>query len=71
MVDTQVGCLARCVSRNDANLREQTISDIPDNTYTFSTAMEGEYDVTYVKDAYCSYPPEPRSAESKQKLLQW
>jgi hypothetical protein len=49
----------------------QTISDIPDNTYTFSTAMEGEYDVTYIKDAFCSYPPEPRSAESKQKLLQW
>ncbi|KAJ9093059.1 hypothetical protein QFC21_006552 [Naganishia friedmannii] len=49
----------------------QTISDIQSNSYTFSTAMEGEYDVTYVKDTYCSYPPQPRSAESKQKLLQW
>jgi hypothetical protein len=47
------------------------VTDISTNTYTLTAAMEGEYDVTYIKDAYCSYPPEPRLAESSQKLLKW
>lgn len=35
----------------------QTITGVMDDTYTIYSSQEGQYRVTYISDAFCSYPP--------------
>lgn len=48
-----------------------TIPDIMEKTYTIMASTEGEYHITYVADAFCSYPPNAQSGTGNagQKLI--
>lgn len=35
----------------------QTITGVMEDTYTIYSSQEGQYRVTYISDAFCSFPP--------------
>jgi hypothetical protein len=42
-----------------------------ENTYTIMASTEGEYHVTYIADAFCSFPPKAQgnTGSSGQNLI--
>ncbi len=53
------------------NVSIQTIPGIMEKTYTIMASTEGEYHITYIADAFCSYPPNAQSGtgHAGQKLI--
>ncbi|BGP14548.1 hypothetical protein JCM10213_001897 [Rhodosporidiobolus nylandii] len=49
-------------SKDKTVLETHTVTGIQEHSYSIFTAQEGTWSVSYIADAYCSYPPAQKSA---------
>ncbi|GAA5892621.1 hypothetical protein JCM5296_006177 [Sporobolomyces johnsonii] len=49
-------------SKDRKVLETHTVTGIEDKSYSIFTSQEGTYSVSYIADAFCSYPPAARSS---------
>ncbi|GAA5923031.1 hypothetical protein JCM1841_000288 [Sporobolomyces salmonicolor] len=49
-------------SKDRKVLETHTVTGIEDHSYSIFTSQEGTYSVSYIADAFCSYPPASRSS---------